>query len=470
MSDKNFIVFGGGGDFPSRRFGRLDYGSGHGGGWGHGGRADLQIVTQRAQQESGAKMETKTHMQSRRQGALLGMFVGDALAMPVHWYYDRVALERDYGKVCGYMAPIDPHPDSILWRSSYTALDGSADILHDQRPYWGRPGIHYHQFLKAGENTLNLKLCQLLIHQLSENGCYDADAYLDRYIEFMTTPGNHRDTYVEEYHRHFFTKYALGNPPRRCGVVEKHISGLIGMIPLMVYYADDPETAGKLAFEHLRLTHLGDRMTAAGRLLVDILLPVINGEQLVEVIDRKIKRQDTPLMGHPFKKWLDEPDDKVVGRHVSSACYVEDAVPAAIYLALKYHDDLAGGLIANTNLGGDNAGRGAVLGALLGAANGHRAFPQPWVEGLRQPPTNLSPIKRDPMHTTTIDRKDKIMNSEKTENVYVRVKDMAGNDFVCPLNELKDPSSISAAESENCFEGDVVGRYAGMLKIVDSEA
>jgi hypothetical protein len=62
------------------------------------------------------------------------------------------------------------------------------------------------------------------------------------------------------------------------------------------------------------------------------------------------------------------------------------------------------------------------------------------------------------------------MNSEKHENVYVRVKDMAGNDFVCPLNELRDPKSISEAESENCFEGDVVGRYAGMIKIVDSVA
>jgi len=61
------------------------------------------------------------------------------------------------------------------------------------------------------------------------------------------------------------------------------------------------------------------------------------------------------------------------------------------------------------------------------------------------------------------------MTSEKNENVYVRVKDMAGNDFVCPLNELKDPKSITAAESENCFEGDVVGRYAGMLNIVNPE-
>jgi ADP-ribosylglycohydrolase len=79
----------------------------------------------------------------------------------------------------------------------------------------------------------------------------------------------------------------------------------------------------------------------------------------------------------------------VIGRRLSSACYVEDALPAIVYLALKYHRDAARGLIANTNLGGDNAGRGAVLGALLGAAIGPQAFPKPWVEGLRHPPANL---------------------------------------------------------------------------------
>ena len=132
-------------------------------------------------------------------------------------------------------------------------------------------------------------------------------------------------------------------------------------------------------------------MTAAGNLLLDILLPVLSGESLEEVIVQKIKRQDNPHLGHPFLRWLKDPDEVVVGRRLSSACYVEDAVPATIYLALKYHHDVARGLIANTNLGGDNAGRGAVLGALLGAANGHRAFPEPWIKGLRHSPTHLTP-------------------------------------------------------------------------------
>jgi hypothetical protein len=61
------------------------------------------------------------------------------------------------------------------------------------------------------------------------------------------------------------------------------------------------------------------------------------------------------------------------------------------------------------------------------------------------------------------------MNTETNENVYVKVKDMAGNEFVCPLNGLRDARKISEAELEDCFEGDVVGRYAGLLNIIDTE-
>ena len=228
-----------------------------------------------------------------------------------------------------------------------------------------------------------------MLNHLKENDGYDADAYLAEYIAFMTTPGSHKDTYAEEYHRHFFNNYASGKPPRACGVIEKHVSGIIGMIPLAVYHADDPDLARRAAFEHLGHTHLGARMQAAGELLMDVLLPVLGGENIVDVIAEKVRRQDNPLLGHPLMRWLDDPDEIVVGRRISSACYVEDALPATAYLALKYYDDVARGLVANTNLGGDNAGRGAVLGALLGAANGHGAFPQSWVNGLRHPPPEL---------------------------------------------------------------------------------
>ena len=164
----------------------------------------------------------------RAQGALWGLFIGDALAMPVHWYYNREALLRDYGPIHTYLAPRNPHPDSILWRSRFVSPGEGFDILHDQRPFWGQRGVHYHQFLRAGENTLNLQCARLLMESLRHCGRYDADDYLKRYIAFMTTPGRHRDTYAEEFHRHFFIRLASGLSPRHCGIQEKHIGGIAG--------------------------------------------------------------------------------------------------------------------------------------------------------------------------------------------------------------------------------------------------
>ena len=130
-------------------------------------------------------------------------------------------------------------------------------------------------------------------------------------------------------------------------------------------------------------------MEEAGRLIIHLLLRALKGESLKQVILDSIQQQRSPLLGHPFQAWLSKSDESVVGGHLSTACYVEDSVPAAIYLALKYADQPEKGLIVNTNLGGDNAYRGAVLGALLGAANGVEAFPERWIRGLVKPPPEL---------------------------------------------------------------------------------
>ena len=59
-------------------------------------------------------------------------------------------------------------------------------------------------------------------------------------------------------------------------------------------------------------------------------------------------------------------DRDIVGRLFSSACYISDSWPSVLYLAYKYRGQTKAGLIANTNVGGDNVHRGAVLGVILG--------------------------------------------------------------------------------------------------------
>lgn len=328
--------------------------------------------------------------QDRLQGALYGMFIGDALAMPVHWYYDTEALQRDYGEVSDYLQPRNPHPDSILWRSSYTVPSGGKDILHEQAQYWGKKGIHYHQFLKAGENTLNMKLARELLLYLQRNRSYDAECWLERMVDFVTTPGSHNDTYVEEYLRHFFTAFAQNRPLTECGRKdEKHIGGFSLMLPLVIFLAQEPDRSKRLSLDHLALTHGGREMHSWGAIVSSILLRTLHGNSLKKSVAGAADESRPAIDVALFESLADHPDITVVTKHFSSACYVDYAVPATIHLALKYHQSPEKGIIANTMCGGDNAGRGAVLGALLGAANGMGGWPSRWIEGLVQPPPDI---------------------------------------------------------------------------------
>jgi ADP-ribosylglycohydrolase len=311
--------------------------------------------------------------------ALVGSLVADAVAMPVHWYYDRAALARDYGTISGYLAPKNPHPDSILWRSAYTPINAKGEILHDQSIYWGQRGIHYHQFLQAGQNTLNFQLSRILHDQTLRQGHYDADAWLETYIDFMLTPGRHRDTYVEEYHRHFFTNYARGRKPRSCGCQDVHIGGLVPVPALFAALDLDPRKLREVVQEHVCLTHQDKDVLRAADVLVRILIAVRTGRSLRDSI---LEEAPDWISSAKVSTWLREPDQVVVGQRLSPACYIPDAFPAALYLAWKYADDFSAGICANAQVGGDSCHRGSVVGALLGLANG---VPAKWSTGLVDP-------------------------------------------------------------------------------------
>ncbi len=314
------------------------------------------------------------------ENAYRGSLIADALAMPVHWYYDREALMRDYGPVNEFKIPKNPHPDSILWRSSYEALNERGDILRDQEKFWGQPNVHYHQFLKAGENTLNFKLARELVRWADERGTYDPDAWLERYIEVMLTPDWHHDTYLEEVHRGFFSAYAAGKKPRKCSVKDEHIGGL-AQVPALCFILrelDLPElrTAVK---EHVGLTHAHANVIRAADSLVRLLWEIRAGTSLADAV--KSQGGDW-ISSKKAERWAQQPDIHVIGSRFSPACYIDQAMPASLFLSLKYADDFTKGIQANAEVGGDNCHRGAVVGALLGATKPEH-LPK-WLDGLRQ--------------------------------------------------------------------------------------
>ncbi len=316
-------------------------------------------------------------LDSPSQAAYLGSLVADALAMPVHWYYDRSALARDYGQVTHYLAPKNPHPGSILWRSHYQALNEKGEILHEQAQFWGQRDVHYHQFLRAGENTLNFQLATELVRFSQAIGGYNPDQWLTHYAELMLTPGWHRDTYLEEYHRGFFTNYSKGKALRKCSIRDEHIGGL-AQVPALCFLLKDldlPELRQRVK-EHVGLTHSHANVLRAADTLARLLYHIAKGIPLREAIQREAGDW---ISGTKAEKWSVQPDTTIIGQRYSPACYIAESMPASLYLAWKYHDDFEAGISANAMVGGDNCHRGAVVGSLLAAENG---IDQTWIEGL----------------------------------------------------------------------------------------
>lgn len=55
------------------------------------------------------------------------------------------------------------------------------------------------------------------------------------------------------------------------------------------------------------------------------------------------------------------------------------------------------------------------------------------------------------------------MSKKEKKDVWVRVKDGAGNEFICPIDALKDRDSATDEELEGCVDNAVTERYSGHL-------
>jgi hypothetical protein len=72
------------------------------------------------------------------------------------------------------------------------------------------------------------------------------------------------------------------------------------------------------------------------------------------------------------------------------------------------------------------------------------------------------------LHSRTLFLKGgfEMADKEAHRKQSIRLKDKAGNEFLCPLDALKSVSKAKEEELADCVEEDVVGRYSGDIEIV----
>ena len=400
--------------------------------------------------------------QRRVEGMLWGLFVGNAIGMPTMWFYQppRQIIEA-FGirGVRGLAPPPAKHSGSIMrdfWRTNREHVREVVGkvILHGREEAWQAPGTHYHSGLKAGDNTINTRLVEELVKTLSKSGdptcadyaatsdssaqregsgvgdasaegtarpangeapdsheashrcsvTYDGDAYLQRYIHFMTTPGTHTDTYADTAHVQFFYRYSQGNSPRKCAGVENHSTANIGStvsLPVLVaaglssmfgqlpsaqaprgtksqFFSSGAAVAETWVREHIRLTHASPRLLAYAGIMTRLFTRLLAGTAMRDAIDAAGREMGIDFAAIVADAAAEQPrsqlpaafaDLPVVTKAFGLACYIHDSLPTTLYLAYKYHkrSDVRAGLLANANVGGNTADRGAILGAIFGA-------------------------------------------------------------------------------------------------------
>lgn len=376
----------------------------------------------------------------RLRNSLWGLFIGDALSMPAHWYYNIENIPRDFGgEIRGYEKPPHPHPESFMVGMSYEPdvenairLGRPYDILHEHARFYktsystlrirnteqetehGNPTpeleerYHYHHGLKPGENTLGAHLVRVLMRTVIQHGRYDHKAFLDCFIEHLTTPGRNHDPYTEIYIRRWFENYSRGSQPHASAELQRNnwsIGSHGGLIrPLVVSMLAESVYQGLgLAIEHQNLTHRSENVASALGVLTPLLgslldgkdpsrmissharkvyIPRVTGEELSasyrahngpgNIPGPEMWKLHTGLTDRPLdidQLIQDYSESEVIKNLFATACYPEQGLPLLLYFAQKYNFEIETTLLANTNAGGDNVHRGMVLGLIVGAAN-----------------------------------------------------------------------------------------------------
>lgn len=335
-------------------------------------------------------------MQDRAAGAIMGAWIGDALGLGPHWYYDLKELRRDYGD----------------WISDYA----------DPKP--GR----YHDGMKAGQLSQSGYILRLMVCSLAERGGYDEDDFCRRMDgdlfpqlngDPVSGPGRYTSQSIREaWRRRVQQRLPWSETAGHADTTE----AIERCLAIGVRYAADPGTMAESVSRNTLLTQADDIVASMTVAYCAILGALVTGNRLDADISGKLMKlvKDGSLPFHAVTReglkppQPGDPDPPRAGRFASPdallspgymataaadpdiriepawkvslvygmPCAIYHMLPAAYYLAARFHDDFEAGVLNAINGGGQNQVRAILTGALIGAQVGLSGIPERFIDKL----------------------------------------------------------------------------------------
>lgn len=335
-------------------------------------------------------------IQDRASGAIMGAFIGDALGLGPHWYYNLAELRRDFGE----------------WIDGYT------------EPKPGR----YHAGLKAGQLSQAGFILTLTLKSLVDCGKYDETDFCRRMDEKLFPlldgtpvcgPGGYTSQSIREaWRRRVQQKLPWGQTGGHADTTE----AIERTIAIAVRYAREPARLASAVAQNTILTQSDDTIVSMTVAFAAVLGLLVQGNTLDGNLSAKlmalVKTEQLPFhavtsdnLGHPVPGAPDppragrfaSPDALLTPSYMAQAatdphiriepawkvsivygmpCAIYHQLPAAYFLAARFHNDFESAVLHAVNGGGQNQARAMLTGALVGAQTGISGIPRRFLDGL----------------------------------------------------------------------------------------
>ncbi|MFT4888669.1 MAG: ADP-ribosylglycohydrolase [Pseudohongiellaceae bacterium] len=283
--------------------------------------------------------------ENRRAGMLLGSFVCESLSLGVHWIYDPELLAKKFGYVSRYYAP---RADS------------------------------YHPFKVAGNQSHVGDQALILIDSLMQQGAWDPAAFMSMWAKSWPGYGD----YIDRATKTVLANLQGGADPLQAASNSDELAGPARIAPLLAFLASgSQEQAIDAAVAQTRLTHASREAEEATIFLAKTSYRILYGANLIATV-----RELAPVWALQIVDAQLENESVVAIGNIGRACPIKAALPAVIYLILKFGGNSDKGiseqgmfekaLSENAMAGGDNCARGLALGLVLGAHYGAGAIPR----------------------------------------------------------------------------------------------
>ena len=340
-------------------------------------------------------------IRDRACGAIMGAFIGDALALGPHWYYNLAELRRDYGD----------------WIDDYT----------DPMP--GR----YHAGLKAGQLSQAGFILTLMIRSLVDCGGHDVADFCRKMDEELFplldgTPVNGPGGYTSQSIREAWRRRVQQNLPwGQTGGHADTTEAIERTLAIAVRYAQHPAQLAAAITDNTILTQTDDTVVSMTVAYCAVLGLLVQGHPLDTELSGKlmrlVKSGDLPFHAvtrdnlqpprpgetdPPRAGRFASPDALLTPSYMAAAavdpeiriepawkvsilygmpCAIYHQLPAAYYLAARFRNDFESAVLHAVNGGGQNQARAILTSALVGAQTGISGIPRRFIDGLNEATT-----------------------------------------------------------------------------------